>query len=194
MGAFPPCQLKQFHLGLGEVALLLGVKITKTVPYGLVNLALARDPISGELWYIISDEPTTLQTFREYSERFDIEENFLDDKSNGFELERSEIRSTVALSRLCLVLAVATLYLSVQGQQVVAAGQRRRVDCHWHRGNSYLRLGWEWVLGTLYQGWQLFHTLQLSGFPDPEPAIASRKQSQQQYLREFTVRSSCYAA
>lgn len=188
-----PCQLKQFHLGLAEVVLLQGVKITKTDPYGLVYLALARDPISGELWYIVSDEPTTVQTFREYSERFDIEENFLDDKSNGFKLERSEIHSPVALSRLCLVLAVATLYLTVQGQQVSNTGQRRRVDCHWYRGNSYLRLGWQWVQATLHQGWQLFHTLQLSGNPDPEPAKASRQQEQQQYLREFTVRSYCSA-
>ncbi len=36
----------------------------------------ARDPLSGELWYIVSDEPTTLQTFAEYAERFDIEEEF----------------------------------------------------------------------------------------------------------------------
>ncbi|MEH2303356.1 MAG: hypothetical protein V7K88_31405 [Nostoc sp.] len=31
----------------------------------------------------------TLQTFRKYSQRFDIEESFLDDKAGGFELERS---------------------------------------------------------------------------------------------------------
>ena len=84
-GGKPPRQLKQFHLGLGEAVLLQGVKITKTDPFGLVCLALARDLLSGELWYIISDETPTLQTFREYSYRFDIEENFLDDKSNGFE-------------------------------------------------------------------------------------------------------------
>jgi hypothetical protein len=44
---------------------------------------LARDPISRELWYIVSDEQTSLQTFREYGERFCIEEEFLDEKSNG---------------------------------------------------------------------------------------------------------------
>jgi hypothetical protein len=44
--------------------------------------------------------------------------------------------SSVALSRLCLVLAVTTLFLCVQWQQVVAKKLRRLVDCHWHRGNS----------------------------------------------------------
>ena len=77
------CQVKDFHLGWGEVVLIQNVLIHKTNPFGPVNLALGREPINGELWYIVSDEPTTLQTLREYGLRFDIEENFLDDKSNG---------------------------------------------------------------------------------------------------------------
>lgn len=87
----PLCQLKNFHLHLGDAMLLQGVKITKSNPYGQVNLALARDPISRELWYIVSDEPTSLQTLREYGERFDIESEFLDEKSNGFQLEKSKV-------------------------------------------------------------------------------------------------------
>jgi hypothetical protein len=187
------CQLKQFHLSLGEALLLGGVKITKTDPYGFVHLALAHDPISGEHWYIVSDEPTTLQTLREYGQRFDIEEEFLDEKSNGFKLESSAIRSSVSLSRLCFVLAVATLFLCVQGQQVVTFGLRRWVDCHWHRGNSYLRLGWDWVRGVLHKGWTLFATLQLQGHADPQPARASQKQLDKHYERVFTVQSYHFA-
>jgi hypothetical protein len=44
---------------------------------------------------VASDEPTTLQTFQEYSERFQVEGEFLDEKSNGFQLERSALKSTV---------------------------------------------------------------------------------------------------
>jgi hypothetical protein len=44
-----------------------------------------------------------------------IEEEFLDEKSNGFQLERSEIRSAPALSRLCLVMAVALSFVSQPG-------------------------------------------------------------------------------
>jgi hypothetical protein len=50
-----------------------------------------------------------VKTFEEYGLRFDIEENFLDDKSNGFQLESSLIRSAAALERLCVVLAITTL-------------------------------------------------------------------------------------
>lgn len=82
------CQVRNFHLERGQAMLLQNVRITKTDPYGSVYLALARVEVSGELWYIVSDEPTTLQTFREYGLRFDIEESFLDDKSNGFEARK----------------------------------------------------------------------------------------------------------
>lgn len=187
-------QLKQYHLALGEVVLLQGVKLTKADRFGSLNLALGRDPQSREVWLVATDEPATLQTFREYADRFQIEEEFLDEKSNGFQVERSEIRSAMALSRLCFILAVATLLLTVQGQQVVATGKRRWVDCHWQRGNSYLRIGWNWVKGTLHRGWRLFRTFALQGQADPAPAIASNKQAQKQLEREFTVKSYSYVS
>ena len=123
-----------------------------------------------------------------------MKRNYGGEKSNGFQLERSEIRSAPALSRLCFVLAVATLLLTVQGQEVVASGKRRWVDAHWLRGNSYFRIGWNWVKGCLHQDWQLFPTISLLGHPDPAPAIASKKQAQQQFEREFTVKSYQFTA
>jgi len=182
-------QLKQYHLALGEVVLLQGVTLTKTHTLSSLHLALAHDPLTHQLWMVVSDEPTTLQTFQEYGERFQIEEELLDEKSNGFQLERSELRSAPALSRLCFVMAVATLLLTVQGQQVVAAGKRRWVDPHWQRGNSYLRIGWNWLKGVLHQGWRLFSTISLFGYADPEPASASKKLTQKQLEREFTINS-----
>lgn len=182
-------QLNQYRLALGEVVLLQGITLTKTKPITALNLALGRDSLSHQVWLVATDEPASLQTFREYAERFQIEEELLDEKSNGFQLERSQIRSTTALSRLCFVLAVATLLLTVQGQQVVETGKRRWVDCHWQRGNSYLRIGWNWFKGVLHQGWRLFHTWSLQGQVDPDPAFASKKQTQTHLEREFKVKS-----
>ena len=158
----------------------------------LQPLALARDAQSRQVWMVVSDQPTTLQTFRQYGERFQIEEELLDEKSNGFQLERSEIHSVPALSQLCLVMAIATLLLTVQGQQVVATGKRRWVDPRWQRANSYFRIGWNWLKGVLYQGWNLFVTISLSGKADPQPASASRKQVEKPLKREFTVNSYCF--
>jgi hypothetical protein len=45
-----------------------------------------------------------------------------DDKSSGFNLENSKLRSAPALSRLCLVMAMTTLFLTDTGVEVVVSG------------------------------------------------------------------------
>jgi hypothetical protein len=102
-------------------------------PFGPVHLGVARPLGSEEYWYVISDEAAELKMFEEHGLRFDIEENFLDDKSNGFQLEASMIRSAAALEQLCFVLAITTLYLVSVGTSVVQQGKRRLVDPHWFR-------------------------------------------------------------
>lgn len=146
--------------------------------FGPVRLALAyvQTDNGHEKWAIVSDEPVGLNTLDEYGLRFDIEENFLDDKSAGFDLESSEIGDADALSRLCLILATATFYLVSTGTAVVEMGRRRIVDTHWERGLSYFQIGWRWVKRALHCGEKLLAFLWLSAFPDPEPAMASWKQ------------------
>ena len=152
------------------------IAIGKTKPYGDVYLAFAHDQQSGEDWVIVSDEPTTLQTFAQYRLRFQVEESFLDLKSNGFNLEASRLRNQFALSQLCGVIALTTLFLVLQGTQVVATGKRRLVDAHWNRGMSYLKLGWNWVRLALTRQWEIQTYSFLSSLPDPEPAFASKRQ------------------
>jgi hypothetical protein len=137
--------------------------------YGPAHIAFARLKGSRETWFIVSDQPTSAQTLEQYGLRFDIEENFLDDKSNGFQLEASQIRDAKALTRLCLVVAVATLLLVSQGTDVVNKGRRRWVDPHWFRGLSYLKIGWRWVKQALHEGYRLIRRFALSPAPDPEP-------------------------
>jgi len=186
-------QLKDFHLQRGEALCLHTVKLHKQEWYGPVHVALGYNNVNGEFWAIVSDEPTNLQTFREYGLRFDIEEAFLDDQSNGWNLQKSELRSISALSRLWFILAVATLYVTAQGVAVVESGHRRRVDPHWFRGNSYFRIGWDWVKTALEQGWRLIHSVCFSRANDPEPAMASRKQHDDRTYRiEFKIRTYQY--
>jgi hypothetical protein len=182
----PRCKVNRIALAAGQARFWQHVTLTAE-RYGPVHLALARLAGSPEYWYVVSDEPTDLATLDEYGLRFDIEENFLDDKSNGFQLEASLIRSAAALARLCFVLAVTTLYLVSQGTAVVAQGQRRWVDPHWYRGSSYLKIGWNWVKTALAKGYALMTTLHLSGEPDPEPAMASQTQYRNQPQPSFTV-------
>ncbi len=50
---------------------------------------------------------------------------------SGFQLESSKLRCPEALNRLFLILAVATLFLVVQGTEVVAKNKRKLVDPHY---------------------------------------------------------------
>lgn len=188
-------QLNQFHLGAGQAVMVQNVKLHKSTPVDGVYLALARESQAGQLWLVVSSEPTTLQTLREYGLRFDIEESFLDDKSSGFEWEHSGLRCAPALSRLCLVMAVATLFLTLQGTAVVNAKRRRWVDPHWFRGISYFKIGWNWVKTALTRGWNLFSLHSLASNHDPDPAKASNPQCEwRTYRFEFQVQSFDYAA
>ena len=170
-------QVRAISLAPGQTRFWHGVLLT-TKRFGPVHLAVAWPLGSDEYWYVISDEPTAVQTLEEYGLRFDIEENFLDDKSNGFQLESSLIRSAKALERLCFVLAMTTLYLVSVGTSVVQQGKRRFVDPHWFRGTSYLKIGWKWVSYALSRGYALITSVYLSSESDPEPAVASKKQAQ----------------
>lgn len=187
-------QLKDFHLNVGEALCLHNVRLHKGANYGPVNVIIGRNNVNGEFWAIVSDEKTNLQTFAEYGLRFDIEENFLDDQSSGWNIQCSVIRDVCALSRLWLILAVATLYVSAQGVEVVESGKRRWVDTHWFRGNSYFRIGWDWVKAALINGWKLIHDVRFTRNQDPSPAMASLKQHQQRLYRlEFKIQTYTYA-
>jgi len=147
--------------------------------FGPVHLALAHvQTVRGfEEWGILSDEPTSLETLDEYALRFDIEENFLDDKSAGFQLEASQIRDAAALSRLGLILATATLYLVSSGVAIVAMGKRHLIDPHWNRGLSYFQIGWRWIDHALAHGKRLLPFFWFEPGPDPEPVYASKRQA-----------------
>jgi hypothetical protein len=164
----PPKGAAHFYHGVR----LLGQAI------GPVHLALAQiDEPNQEPWYIVSDEPTDLTTLEEYGLRFDLEENFLDDKSNGFQVEASRLETPEALERLFLVLAVATLHFTSVGVGVVRRKLRRWVDSHWDRGMSYFKIGWSWLRQQFRRGWPVLPPFWLDPDPDPEPAIASRRQA-----------------
>ena len=160
---------------------------------GLAHLALATPaPEKGKKvdpWYVVSDEPTDVTTLDEYGLRFDIEENFLDDKSNGFQVEASKLDDVSAISRLFLILAVATLHFTSVGVGVVKAKTRRWVDTHWDRGMSYLKIGWKWLRQQYRRGWPTFSPFAIDPAPDPEPAVASRRKAAQ-LKRQWVV--SCF--
>ena len=188
-------QLQDFHFQRGQALCFHDIRLHKEHSYGPIHLIFGRNNINGEFWAIVSDEKTNLQTFLEYGLRFDIEESFLDDQSNGWNIQKSDIRCVCALSRLWFVLAVATLYVTAQGVEVVQTGKRRWVDPHWFRGNSYFRIGWEWVKASFNNSWRLIRRVRFHTHRDRDPVMASRKQHSQRSDRlEFTVQTYQYTA
>jgi len=171
------CKVERLAVARGHACFWQQVCVTEK-RYGPVPLAVARPQSGNDFWDVLSDAPTDVRTLEEYGLRFDIAENFWDDKSHGCQLESSLIRSTPALTRLCLVLAMTTLYRVAQGVEVVKQGKRRWVDPHWFRGQSYVKIGWNWGKWALRRGVDLITHIHLSRDWDPEPAMASKRQYQ----------------
>jgi len=182
-------KVSSVHLQPGEAYFTGSVSVGKTKSYANLNLAFAHDEPSDQNWVIVSDQPTTLQTFAQDQLRFQVEESFLHLKSAGFNLEASRLRDPFALSQLCGVIALTMLFLVLQGTEVVASGQRQRVDPHWQRGMSYFKLGWNWVRLAITQQWHIHPFRFLSSLPDPQPAIASKRQQERSFERQFIVLS-----
>ena len=67
---------------------------------------------------------------------------------------------------------LTTLYLVSVGTDFTHNDNRRRVDPHWFRGNSYFRIGWQVVKHALSKAWNLLSLF----FADPEPSISSCSQ------------------
>ncbi len=167
--------VEQLRPALGHAHFYPNVTIFGTA-VGPTHLAVAQPAdVPNDPWYSASDEPTSRQTLDEYGLRFDIEENFLDDTSGGFQVQTSELQTPEALERLFLVLALATLHFTSVGLEVVRADVRRWVDTHWDRGLSYFKIGWRWLVQQYRRAWRAFATFWLDPAPDPTPAIASRR-------------------
>ena len=47
--------------------------------------------------------------------------------------------------------------------EVVEMGYRQQVDVHWLRGNSYLRIGWDWIRRTLIEPKELICDVRFVG-------------------------------
>ncbi|NOQ35394.1 MAG: transposase [Methylococcaceae bacterium] len=158
--------------------------------HGKVHLAFARHTGKTETWLIASNEPTDRETFTEYGLRFDIEEGFKDDKSGAFNLESSKIRNAKALTRFYTVIAIAKLFLISQGVEVVTKGLRRRVDPHWKRGLSYLKIGFRYLASVESKGYKLLKEIILPSSPDPEPVLSSKgKLSSSARIANFKIKT-----
>lgn len=160
---------RQHLIHLPDVRLLA----TDGPPIGPLHVfaALAPEP-ADEVWYLASDQPYGYAALAQYRCRFHIEFSFRDDKSGGWDWEASPLRTPDEVDRLCLVMAVATLYAVTEGTLIADAGRRAELDPHDTRGLSYFQIGCRHFQRLLSQGRRLRLRLKLPPKPDPEPVSA----------------------
>ncbi|THF70973.1 transposase [Deinococcus sp. Arct2-2] len=169
------CKVNEVQLSPRETRCFHNVTLTRR-HFGPLHVALGRPSDGPEQWQVVSDEPTSIKTFTEYGERFQIEEGFLDEKSGLFRLENSKLRDAASLERLILVLAVATLLLVSEVIQMVQSGDRRVVDPHWRRALSSLKIGLRTVQYALSRGQAVFTRLTLSHSAEGDALTSRHKQ------------------
>ncbi|MEA5417543.1 hypothetical protein [Synechococcus sp. BA-132 BA5] len=96
------------------------------------------------------------------------------------------MRDPARIDRLLLVVAIAVLVSSLQGFAVTLAGQRRRVDPHWQRGLSFVRIGLQWLQqAVVHAGRTLLAWIPIP-LRDQEPCIPSRGVQRRQKQPWFT--------
>jgi hypothetical protein len=175
--AHRPCKAGRLSVAWGEAQVWQPVSRTAAHD-GPIPLARARGQDGPEEWVVVSEEPTDVQTCKAYGVRCDSEDNVWDDQAPGVPLESSLIRAAKAWERLCLVWAITTLSLVVQGVEVVSQGKRRGGNPHGLRGRSSLKSGWNGVKLALSKGYELMIRWYLAADADPQPARASTRQAQ----------------
>jgi hypothetical protein len=128
-----------------------------------------------EPWYLVRNlDPTLDLVWWAYGQRFCCEQLFRDQKSGIFQLESSGLRDPARIYRLLLVVAITVLLCSLQEFAVNLAGERRRVDPHWQRGLSFVRIGLEWLQqAVVHAGKTLLAWIRIP-LRELEPGILSR--------------------
>lgn len=97
-----------------------------------------------EPWLLVSDRPASYRRCRGYAKRMWTEELFRDEKSQGFQWQKSHLRNPTRALRLLLIMALATLLSLSLGTRVLKGGLRRWFEPRRQRLLSLTQLGLRW--------------------------------------------------
>ena len=121
-----------------------GIALTQKHKYHC-NLMVHWQKNCSEPWLIATNLQTAKETHKHYSWRMWIEALFGDCKSNGFDIEMTQLQTPTALNRLMLAIALLVVWLLAFGSRVVKQGQRHLVDRSDRRDLSFFRIGWDMI-------------------------------------------------
>jgi len=92
-------------------------------------------------WLLLTDQSACQGRWRQYARRMWIEESFRDEKSQGFDWQRSRLRAAARADRLLAVLALALLLAVSLGGWLIKRGYRHEFDPRRRRRLSVFQLG-----------------------------------------------------
>ena len=118
-------------------------------------------------WLLLTDLAPTWLRCTQYRHRMDEEEGFRDDKSSGFDWDRSRVRDPAHMDRLLLALQLAAAFVLIQGLFVLAHRLRHVLERTDRRTLSLFSLGLRWLDRARSHLLALAHSLAFP-FPDPQ--------------------------
>lgn len=106
-----------------------------------VNLLAYWAPGEKEPWLLVTNLPNAYRTRQAYARRMWIEELFGDLKDHGWDLEATQLRHFLRLSRLTLAVCLLYIWMLRTGREAIKAGRRDWVDRNDRRDLSIFQIG-----------------------------------------------------
>jgi hypothetical protein len=136
--------LSEFQVGPDETLWLEDVLWTN-VQFGPVNVAVTWNEKDEAPMYLLSSFELLGETLYWYHRRPWIEPMFRDDKSMGFNLQKSCLRDPERMMRLLLVVCLAYLWVMFLGCMAFISGCRYLIDRKDRRDGSLFTYGLRWL-------------------------------------------------
>jgi len=134
-----------------------GVSVFKKAGWRRANVVACWEPACREPWLLVTDRAATFARCRGYCRRTWCEQLHRDEKSQGFNWQRSLVRDPPHARRLLVAIALATLLAICTGAWALKRGLRRVLESTRRRKLSLFQLGLRWL------------TLEHDGPPDAAP-------------------------
>ncbi|HEV7688575.1 MAG TPA: transposase [Acidimicrobiia bacterium] len=122
-----------------------GVAVFKKAGWRAANVVATWEDPCKEPWLLVTDLPATFARCRGYCKRTWCEQLHRDEKSQGFNWQRSLVRDPARARRLLLAVALATILAVCTGTWVLKRGLRRVLESTRRRKLSIFQLGLRWL-------------------------------------------------
>lgn len=139
-----PYPLSEFQVGPGETLWLENVLWT-SARFGPVNVAVTWDESEEAPMYLVTCFELLGEALYWYERRPWIEPMFRDDKSMGFNLQKSHLRDPERTMRLLLIVCIAYLWIMFLGCMAVMFDFVRLIDRADRRDCSLFTYGLRWL-------------------------------------------------